>query len=185
MIEPRGDDLRKIITWRNLGLLEDVDLDKLRERCKSGSIIVGCGDGDQTADFFRFLMQKAGCTHRPHLHMLDGGSIRLIKEAPIPEPYRIHNQFLAELMLSRQLKRIPTLLLCCHYPCGMAAVSHIDLAGVILYNIMAAKLLIKKGWDRKRIIQLFHCDHGLCDSTGGEKKKTYFIKATKQHILAM
>lgn len=177
MAEVKREDIEKVKTWYKLGLLIDVNDVRLKELCQDGLILLGCGDGDQTPDLFQYLTQKVECMHRPHLHMLNGGPIRLVDFAPIPKEYRIHKQLLPELMQSRKLKRISTIVLCSHYPCGMAEESKIDLPWIIKYNLSAAQSIKNLGWDTKKVVTLFHCDHGE------NKKKTYFINAKKEGVL--
>lgn len=173
MLKPRGEDLETVKRWRRVGLLVEVDNEKLKRICDKGLILVGCGDGDQIPDFLRHLVQRVKCAKRPHLHLENGNPLSLVKEAPIPKEMRFHDQLKARIKQSRRLKRISTLLLCCHYPCGMAWESHISLPMIICYTYQAAQEMVKDGWDAKKIVLLFHCDYG------DGKRRTYFIEKEK------
>lgn len=178
MAEVKEEDLRLIKEWRrpSIGLLVDVNKDTLKGICDKGLIAVFCGDGDRSPDFCDHLMRKMGCNYRPHLHAMDGGALRLAREAPIPKKFRINRQFVNELLFSRTAKKIPTLILCVHYPCGMAEESHIDLRSTVYYCLRAAKTMADRGWHKKRIVPLFHV-------FDGEKERTYFIEKKKSHLI--
>lgn len=175
MAQIRAEDLAKIKTWRSIGLLADVDQNTLKGLCQDGLIPLFCGDGDRSLEF-REHLKKMGCYKRPHLQALDGGPIRIVREAPIPKKFRIHNQLIHELLFSRQAKKIPTLVLCAHYPCGMAQACHITLPDIVYYNLRAAEIMIKRGWDKKRVVPLIH----IYD---GQKERTYFIEKEKRHLI--
>ncbi|MFH1207029.1 MAG: hypothetical protein V1668_00275 [Patescibacteria group bacterium] len=148
------------------------------DRCEDGYILFGCGDGDQSVDLLvDHLMKQLGLKKRPHLEMLNGGALRLVAEAPIPARLRVHEQMVAELLTSRHLKRIPTLLLYAHYPCGMAGECNITLPEVLHFLFLAGQKLIEQGWDPKRIILLFHVDHD------GQRKRTYYVERTKSELI--
>jgi len=89
----------------------------------------------------------------------------------------MHDPLMANLMMSRKRKKIPTLLLCAHYPCEMAKESNIDLPNIIQHTLHLVRLLVQKGWDKKRIVALLHIDYD------GRKKRTYYLEGTKENIL--
>ncbi len=173
----RPTELERIQDWIDGGLLRNVDQGILNGRCKEGSIVLLCGDGDKSFDkIFKHLIEKLGLSKRVHLEAVNGGAFRLIEDAPIPNNQRIHQQLLAELHQSRELKQISNLLLYAHYPCGMAIASGIDLSQTIEYTLQASQLLVRTGWDAKSIVPLFHVDHGT-------KLRTYYIEKTMRHLL--
>jgi len=177
MAEVKEEDLRFIRRLRERDhLLVDVDSQVLKGMCKDGVIVFGCGDGDQSVDMLvTHLMQKVDCAHRPHLAMYDGGAINLIEPSLIPEKYRFSTEkIINRLELIRRLKRISTILIYSHYPCGMAAEAKVPLPMIIYYNLEAVQILRRKGWDRKRIVPLFHVDYGRLN------KNTYYIEKEKQ-----
>lgn len=176
MLEQRGEDLGKIRTYRNLGLLKDVDPEVLYERCNKGCIIVACSDRDQTPDFLQHFNSHVKCVKQPHQKLIDGGAIRIVEAAPILKEFRIHDQLIAEIVMDRQLKKIPTLLLCTHYPCSMAEKSKMRVADLIYYNLIAKRIMEKQGWDKRRIVTLFYVNHG-------NRIRTYYIEQKKENIL--
>jgi len=178
MAEVKEEDLRLIKEWRrpSIGLLVDVNKDTLKGLCEKGMIVVFCGDADHSPDFCDHLMRKLGCDHRPHLHAMNGGALRLVREAPIPKKYRINKQFVNELLFSQSAKKISTLILSVHYPCGMAEESHIDLRSTVYYCLRAVKTMADRGWHKKRIVPLIHV-------FDGQKEKTYFIEKEKRDLI--
>ena len=178
MVQAKKKDLDLIADWRkpSMGLLVNVNQETLEGLCEEGLIAVFCGDGDRSPEFREHLMEKMGCSYRPHLHAINGGALRLVAEAPIPQKFRIHEQLIEEILDSRSAKKISTLILCVHYPCRMATISHIDLPSTVHYCLLAAQKMAEKGWDRKRIVPLIHVYDGT-------KERTYYIEKKKSHLI--
>jgi hypothetical protein len=156
--------------WQTAGVIANVKADKLQAAAYNGTILVMCGDCDRSSDMFDFVRRQLP-NPRIHLKAYNGGPLRLNPEIPIPREFRAHEQLLSGLVKTRGLKKIPTIFLLAHWPCGMASEVHMDIFQVVANAVTTARLIAEKtGWDRKRIVPLLHVDYQI-------KMRTYFIRA--------
>ncbi|MFA6587474.1 MAG: hypothetical protein WCT08_00225 [Patescibacteria group bacterium] len=163
------EDRGIISSWRKTGVITEVDGQKLINVSPHGVIIVMCGDADRALEMLDFLKLKIN-TRRFHLRAEDGGPLRYHPSVPIPPKLRMDKQLLAGLHGSRGLKKIPTLILMAHWPCGMAAQIKLGIRDTVWYTIQLVQILSDLGWDKKRIIPMLHVDYST-------RMRTYFIEA--------
>ncbi|MEK7639847.1 MAG: hypothetical protein AAB424_01775 [Patescibacteria group bacterium] len=171
-------ELCTVQRWKTQGVLVKVDSAKVLGRTHNGAILLCCGDADHSWDVLTHIVNKLGCTERLHLQCFNGGALRVNPNVPIPKKYRIDAQLMEGIQVSRDLKKIETLFLASHAPCGMAGLCRLSIEDVLWHTIEAADIIsATTGWSRKDIILLFHVHKG------NGIKNTYFVEAkTKEAV---
>lgn len=164
-----AEDIKILQNWRKSKAIVEVDKTKLQKAAPNGVILVMCGDGDrsvETIDYLKTQLPK----HRFHLHALNGGPLRFNPEVPIPTEIRVDRQMAVDLLNSRSMKEIPTLILMAHWPCGLAGKLSLGIRDAIWHTIDLGDLVSKLGWDRTKIIPMLHVDYAT-------RMRTYFLEA--------
>lgn len=138
-------DLALVDELREFGVLEDPKSHLLDQR--RGVVLVACGDADRFGRIFarKVKMQKGQCADtRIHVIALNGGALRLAKKSPANKGTSRMDQYLmADIRNARRMKKIDTVALYIHAPCGQAKAARIDLRATIEI-LMAAKKRIKR-----------------------------------------
>lgn len=166
------EELEIIQRWKRKRVIVPVDRKKLVGRTHNGAILLFCGDADHSWDVLTHIVQKLECTERLHLQSFNGGALRINPHVPIPAELRIDSQLMKGIQVSRDLKKIETLLLSSHAPCGMAGVCKLGIEDVLWYTIEGAEhIAASTNWSRKDIIVLFHVH------LGNGVKNTFFVEA--------
>jgi len=183
---------------RKNGILEDLDPQKLRQRCPNGAVVVYCGDGDRSPNFYLHLLfmllhiqpdepvtlreifskiaKQSLCFHS---QAYNGGPLRLIPDIPIPAEYKIHGFLQRGLALSSKMKKQPSVILSNHYHCGLGELANLILPEQIWLIKVAKEKVVAYGHKPENVIPLFHLDEN------GEKMRTYFVNAeTREEIYA-
>lgn len=174
-------ELATVQRWKQDRVLVPIQSDKVAGRTHKGAIFLFCGDADHSWDVLTHVVNKLGCTERLHLQCINGGALRLNPNVPIPQKYRINDQLMEGIQVSRDLKKIETLFLSSHAPCGMAGLCNLSIEDVLWHTIETADIIsTTTGWLRKDIIPLFHIHKG------NGLKNTYFVEAkTKEAVFSL
>ncbi|HEY4510185.1 MAG TPA: hypothetical protein VJC15_04365 [Candidatus Paceibacterota bacterium] len=173
MAQLSQQDLEIIRELRAADVLQDVDGYRLNQRY--GIILVCCSDGDQMPDIWRFqngIMAKQRQEARIHPITLNGGALLIPGDSPLNKDVQEDLVYLKHIAGAHQLKKIETIVLYSHAPCGAAGLAKLTLIDVIT--------LLKKAGQRVRnsfpsffqVVCFFHVDNG-------ESKRTYFVSGPK------
>lgn len=136
----------------------------------NGVILVTCSDGDQMPDVFKH--HEKFCTHhrenaRIHLFSLNGGAKLISADSPL----RMHQEdevLLSHIRMARELKKIETVVLYAHAPCGVAYGKKLSFTDV-LELLFKGKERVKTEVPGVKVACFCHVDHGE------NRKRTYFV----------
>lgn len=134
---------------RAAGVLQDVRLEEVKNGKRistldpRGLILVPCSDGHQIIDILQHLHGLyAGCGNgNSCLHILssNGGALNLTPNVKSATPgSNFHNHLIAQIREAIQLKKINTIALLVHAPCGKAISADMD-AIDLLDGLFAAR----------------------------------------------
>lgn len=162
---------------RDAGVMEEMCAGDMH--LESGMIVVSCADGDQMEDEFehlRALFHRASANARIHLLALNGGALLISPDWP--DSSAAGDVFIKHIVQAEELKRIKTVALFTHIPCGAAGMVRWGVARVI-DQLIAAKLRIKEQIPETKVICLLHVDWSKCNGGDDPRKRTYHIKKEK------
>jgi len=163
------DYLQKL---REKNILADVDAHLLNQ--KDGVIMIACSDGDQMPDVFKKQSELIldQCENpRIHVLALNGGALVVPNDSPLNQEINNAEVLLKNLEGAIELKKIHTLILYAHAPCGAAGLFNLDVNSVI-EALVKSKEIIKQRFTGLKVACFFHVDWG-------DHKRTYFISASK------
>lgn len=162
-------DLRFVSDLLARGVLEDVDPYLVNAR--NGFMVIGCPDCDQFEDKYKFYQSVCRCHRkaaRVHpLGNLHGGPIRLSPEFrgnKFAEP----DLLLHEIGEAIALKKITTLVLAPHLPCGKAYAHRLSFEEVLTHTF-EGKRRIREAHPGLKIACFPQIDWGR------GRKRTYFV----------
>lgn len=141
----------------------------------NGVIVVACGDGDQITDYYTHMLslcrpgQEVLERDRLHLEALNGGPVLLSKGWYRPVDGDVLEFHIAEAV---ELKRIHTVVLIGHAPCGAVAEQRIAPRDYI-NRLFDAKIRVEALNGVEQVIVLVHVDWD------GVKKRTYHLDKSK------
>lgn len=160
-------DRETVRALREFGVLIEIQQPRFLEY-RNGNILVFCGDGDQSVDLFtHHVSMMSECEQcRPHLLTLNGGALLLPPDSPVAKSEEGKVLF-RQIIKSSALKKIPTIVLYSHAPCGAAMEAGISLLEQ-LHLLMKAKLMVKSALPQGTVFCLFHVDKG-------DTKRTYYV----------
>lgn len=177
-------DRRLIRELREADVLQDIDGHRLNQ--EDGAILITCSDADQFFDMFRHQVKmQADQRTDPRIHVFawNGGALALAPDSPINRITHAEDVFLQQIADARSMKKIDTVALYAHAPCGAARMAGIDLEESFVL-LISAKQKIKTLNQGIQLANFFHVDYG-------EKvKRTYFFcrqkweKWVQEHRLA-
>ncbi len=157
-----------IAQLREGGVLKDDDGKKLHT--PQGVIMVACSDGDQMADVFEHTCQLAesgGGKKRVHTLMNHGGAMLLSPRAPLYEDHAADEFLIRQINEARKMKKIDTVALVVHAPCGAANMADLSVIEVIDHMFRGKKQL-KERWPNMKVACFVHVDFG-------DRKRMYFV----------
>lgn len=134
-----------------------------------GIIIVTCADGDQMADLFAFqqeLMVKQGLVPRIHTFGLNGGALLLAPNSPVTSKLAEDKVLLDQIETGAKLKKMNSVILYAHAPCGAAALAHLSVKDELHLLFTAAERVKKECSSIKAVTCFFHV-------ATNSKKRTY------------
>lgn len=153
------------------GVLADVEEHKIDQT--NGVIMVACADGDQMPDIFLFqkkMEEKQRKTPRIHTIALNGGALLIPENSPVATGES--KILIGHIRVAMDLKKIKTIALYAHAPCGAAGLCKLSVE-VILDLLIQAKMQIKREISDAKVACFFHVDYG------DGKKRTYFVSRDK------
>lgn len=175
---------------RELGVLCDTAPEKLNRASPNGVIVCCCADGFQLPDFFGHLQNMIlGNDGDRLIHVLTdhGGALWLDPQSPI-QKYMPENMglYLKKILDATLLKKIFTIVLSVHAPCGMANKFDISLQQLI-HSLVQGKIAVKEFLLQNEVDPnllnvacFFHVHYpDVCLNTGERKRRTYFVDAQK------
>lgn len=171
-----AQDLEICLSLKQKGLLERVD-DHLIDLA-NGIILTTCADGDQMPDIFTHVA-KSCCVHRsdPRIHTiaLNGGALLIPHYSPVT--HLGEDRVLIEhIRAACQLKKIFTVALYAHAPCGMAGFYDLNL-NQVLELLVQAKERIKTELVGTKAVCFVH----IAKPDG--RRNTYFLSTAKWRLL--
>ena len=141
------------------GVLPELDGDRI----KRGSIFVTCADGDQFRSVHDGLCLVSE-TSRHHPLSLNGGALLMapMSAGDIPDAGIDGDVLLRHINQANQIKRIPSVVLCSHAPCGVAYGFGLDFFEVLRRMIEAKRRVrLALGFnDVEKVLCLLHIDYG-------------------------
>lgn len=162
-------DRRFIRELREANVLQDINGHLLNQ--EAGAILITCSDADQFFDMFRQQVRMQAdqrADPRVHVFAWNGGALALAPNSPINRIANAENVFLQQIEDARAMKKINTVTIYTHAPCGAAQMAGIDLEeGFDL--LIAAKQKIRTLNQGIQLASFFHVDYG------GKIKRTYFF----------
>ena len=166
------NDIKIISAMRKFGVLDDIDPHRLAQ--EQGIIPIPCADGDQMIDIFQHQLKIAlegGVAPRPHQLSLNGGALLIAEESPLNKELREDLVLLAHIRGAMVLKKIRTVVLYAHAPCGAAGLAGLSFERCIDL-LMKAKARVKKEIPGMKVACFCHVDRK-------GKKRTYFVSKEK------
>ena len=130
----------------------------------NGTIMVACSDGDQLYDLISRhtnLCQNNPNHTRIHLIALNGGALLLDATSPLGKEVPAHPEYrviLRHLLGARELKKITSVALYSHAPCGMADKFGLSVAD-ILRSLAWAKTFLEN-FHKFKAANFLHVDYG-------------------------
>lgn len=172
-------ELSFIQDLRRKGVLDNIDEHRLP--LQDGVISCYCSDCDRSPDIYEHqcTIMRTQCSHtRIHALADNGGPLliprgsRAIRRGSTRDVDYIHS-----ISFAMRMKRIKTIGLTSHIPCGIAAEHSIELSDVIALTL-CAKTRIKQELAsfEPKVACFLHVDYG-------DRMKTYFISKNKFHEL--
>ena len=134
---------------RRVGLLRDVDGDRLNPR--RGVVAVICGDGDQSHDIFRYLgdiCQSHG-ERRVHPVALNGGPLLIAPGLPLSADLPDGNVLMRHALDGANLKEMDVIIPKGHAPCGAARKHKADDPEQVIAGILEAKRELRLEAERR------------------------------------
>ncbi len=163
-------DVQILKQLREEGVLSEVSLDSMD--LSNGVIMLTCADGDQFESYYSHLAEltkKQLARPRVHTLALNGGALLLSDLWPTKEEGVALERHISAAV---DLKKIYTVVLFVHAPCGAAGLCHWTIEQVIDAGVQA-KTRIKSLRSDVKVICLIHVDWGH------DKKRTYFLSRDK------
>jgi hypothetical protein len=162
------------------GVLCPINTGKVRSLCGCGSVVIKCGDGDQSAHFME-TKREIIANDRIHIISMNGGALNLPFGSKLVSSPDVTKFLLGQVTLSRELKKIESVFPSVHFPCGAAQVAGFTDVEVMQYLFSAKQLLLASaGIPRKHLHPLVHVDWSKAqDHLGGASKGLYFAKKTQ------
>ncbi|MFA6161628.1 MAG: hypothetical protein WC766_05705 [Patescibacteria group bacterium] len=175
-IELSAEDLEIKNALKGKGILEDVNHHKID--LANGVILTACADGDQMPDIFKHVTQSC-CVHRsdPRIHTiaLNGGALLIPRNSPVTQLGE-DRVIIEHIRAACKLKKIFTVALYAHAPCGMAGYYDLDLMHV-LELLVQAKERIKTELVGTKAVCFVH----IAKPDG--RRNTYFLSAAKWRLI--
>lgn len=165
-------DIEEVKLAREAGVL--LEIEGRRIASSNGTIFVGCSDGDQFADLYRFHTTTCKCDEvRHHPLLLNGGALLLSSNSPITGAKRDGRVLLRHIHVASRIKGIKTLVLYTHCPCGVAYGAKLDIFEVVRLLVEAKlRIRLRNGGRGISISCFIHVDYG-------NRKRTYFVDRIK------
>lgn len=160
-------DKRVITSLKKHNILQSVEANRIDE--SEGAIMVTCADGDQFFDVFQHhsdVCKQCRDDTRIHVLALNGGA-KLIAHNSTLDTMGEGNVLMKHIAGAMQLKKITTVVLYAHAPCGAAYLHGVSFDKV-LDLLFGAKERIKKAHPHAKVA----C---FCHIADGDKKRTYFV----------
>lgn len=166
-------DRQTIETLRNAGVFEDINAHRINMR--NGVIIIRCPDCDQKDDaegHDRQLALVNGGRDRLHLLLHHGGAAVAALGSQLYPGFDIPGYLAVQIREAENLKRINTILLEVHAPCGKGEDAGLNIVQLIMYMMMG-KPMIKAVDPSNEVVCRVHVDYA------DGRKRTYFISRNK------
>lgn len=168
LLSKRDRDLIRYFRDPKRGVLLEVQAHLIDE--SHGTIMVTCADGDQMTDVYRH--HEGVCMHhrddpRIHLLSLNGGAKLIAKSSPL----RVGDEdtlLLKHMQFAREMKKMETVVLYAHAPCGVAYGHDLSFAEV-LELLFEGKERVKCTLSEIKVACFCHIDYG------DGRKRTYFV----------
>lgn len=161
-------DREAIKTLRMAGVLEDVDAHRIN--MGNGVIVVRCPDCDQKDDVEGHdckLVEANGGRKRFHPLLHHGGAAVAAPGNHLYPGFDIPGYLALQIREAEGLKKINTILLEVHTPCGKGKESGLNIVHLIMYMMMG-KPMVKAVDPSNEVVCRVHVDYG-------DRKRTYFI----------
>lgn len=161
-------DLRYFQELKTAEVLQKVDDHRLPQ--EQGIILICCADGDQMPDIMNWharIMQSQRSHTRIHTLSSHGGALRVPPFSPLVTPELPRDEvLLSDLREAIELKKIKTVALYVHAPCGVAEKLHLNFLDQLRY-LKEAKRRITQEISNLQVACFMHVDNG--------EKRTYFV----------
>ena len=156
------------------GIFEEIKPDLVPDH--AGTVLVACGDGEHTDDWFPHHIKTWPGRKRHHLLLLNGGPALIPKGSPLAE----HGEgevLLNHIVKAKVLKGVKTNVLLGHWPCGAADLADIGLEEYLLLCLQAKREVRKFVNDDSKTLLFLHIAYQ-------GKKRTYRVNREKleQHL---
>lgn len=165
-------DREAVNILRTAGVLENVDAHRIN--MNNGVIVVRCPDCDQKDDaegHDRQLALVNGGRDRLHPLLHHGGAAVAAPGSQLYPGFNIPGYLAVQIREAENLKRINTILLEVHAPCGKGSDAGLNIVQLIMFMMMG-KPMVKAVDPSNEVVCRVHVDYG-------GRKRTYFISRNK------
>lgn len=148
-----------------------VNTDPVKFNQHAGSIVVCCSDGDQMTDLLKHNVSMAvasGGQVRPHMIANHGGAMLLSDGVQLFEQHDISGLIKTEISQAIQMKKISSVALMVHAPCGASNMIDLDVVDTV-DHMMRGKKMLKEYFQNVVFSCFLHVDYGQ------NRRRTYFV----------
>lgn len=158
---------------RFFNVLQKIEGYRLDQR--RGAIVVTCSDGDRFYDIFKKQVEVMDCRPaepRVHVFAWNGGALRIVPGSPCNKSGRTTSaDCLDEIRDACAMKKIRTIALYAHAPCGKAYTAKLELIDVAQL-LMEAKRILKRELPDVLVAPFMHVHRKDGED---EKSRSYFF----------
>jgi hypothetical protein len=156
------------------GVLKNMDGNKIPD--DNGTIVISCSDGDRISDILEYHRNTCDGHHCHHPLALNGGPLLIPKDSPVADKdYPEGPVLLRHVLGANKIKKISTVVMYGHWPCGAALASGLTLHQALELVVKSkdnVRLFLQSHEIEPKVVSCFHVDYG-------STKRSYYLDRAK------